>query len=183
MTPLTASQAAEALADIDRTEARSREAWRYAQASPHLLLWGLVWVAGYGLSAAALPPPLPVLVWPLGILIGALGSALLGRRTEQPRSTWRGLALGLVLFAFFAATYTVLPPRSVNQMAAFPALLVALGYCGLGLFGAPRLLALGLLVGAVTMLGYLALPALFLPWMALCGGGTLLLGGALLRRL
>ena len=51
---LSRQQAAAALQDIEQTEQRTYRARGYAIASPYLILWGLIWVAGYG-ACAVLP--------------------------------------------------------------------------------------------------------------------------------
>ena len=53
---LSSNQAAAALDEIDRTERRTRLATGYSIASSYFILWGLIWVLGYG-ACAVLPSP------------------------------------------------------------------------------------------------------------------------------
>ena len=45
---ISPKEAAESLKDARRTERRSGIAFGYSLAAPHLIVWGLVWFAGYG---------------------------------------------------------------------------------------------------------------------------------------
>ncbi len=46
--PLSREQAEGALRDITQTERRSFSAYGYKSAAPYLLLWGALWIVGYG---------------------------------------------------------------------------------------------------------------------------------------
>jgi DNA-binding MarR family transcriptional regulator len=66
--------------------------------------------------------------------------------------------------------------------AVFP-LLVALWYALLGIWRrGMRMALLGLVLGLLTVAGYFWLAQYFLLWMAVVGGGALILGGFWLRR-
>ena len=45
--PLSPNEAADALRDISQTERRSAKAYGYHMMSPHLFLWGAIWLAEY----------------------------------------------------------------------------------------------------------------------------------------
>ena len=45
---ITENEAAESLRDVERVSRRTHVASAYALASPHLILWGLVWIAILG---------------------------------------------------------------------------------------------------------------------------------------
>ena len=47
---LSPREAAEALQAIESTESRSTTLRHYRSAAPHLMLWGLLWAVGYGLT-------------------------------------------------------------------------------------------------------------------------------------
>src|ERR1700712_4659327 len=46
--PIDAHQAAQALKEADAAERRSAAVYRYQLAAPYLLMWGIVWILGYG---------------------------------------------------------------------------------------------------------------------------------------
>ena len=49
---LSSNEAADALRDIAAAETRSQRAYGYQRGSPFLILWGILWAIGYGLTAA-----------------------------------------------------------------------------------------------------------------------------------
>lgn len=48
--PIHPQEAATALREITATEQQSHKAYHYQQASPHLILWGVIWVIGYAVT-------------------------------------------------------------------------------------------------------------------------------------
>lgn len=48
---ITREEAGESLRDIEAVRERSALAHGYRTASPHLLVWGVIWGLGYGLPA------------------------------------------------------------------------------------------------------------------------------------
>jgi hypothetical protein len=185
---ISSGQAAEALGEIERTERRAHVAKGYSMASPHLILWGLVWIAGYG-ACALLAPERWGLAWLPLALAGALGSAWLGARSRTRRSggnavsSGQGVLIGLAVMVFMAATYYLFAPRSPLPYLVFPSLVAGLVY---GLAGAvtrmPRFVWIGAGIFVLTMAGYAAAPAWSALWVAAAGGGGLLLGGFWLRK-
>jgi hypothetical protein len=180
---LSQDEAAEALRDIDKTAQKSSTAYGYRVASPHLFIWGAVWVVGYGLSALGHEWSI---VWlPLAV-IGSIASFWVGRRAKPKGSghDWRFTGIFLAIFLFVAALFQVMPPRNDLQSAAFFPLLVALSYALVGIWTRGwRVLFLGAAVAALTLFGFYALPHYFLPYLAVVGGGGLILGGFWLRSL
>src|SRR4051794_2750259 len=77
--PISPGQAAAALEEVEQTERRTRLSGGYAAASPHLILWGLIWIAGYG-GCAVTPPERWGLVWLPLAAAGIAGSSYFSRR-------------------------------------------------------------------------------------------------------
>ncbi len=179
---LSSKEAAKTLSDVERASRRSAQAYGYHKASPHLILWGLVWLIGY--SATDLRPNDANLIWLVVVLAGCAGSYLLGRRDRAGRSRqgWKISAVVGIAWIFMAATYTIMGPVHEMQAAAFPALLVGAIYAGVGLWGGQRFVATGLAMIALTLGGYFYLPEHFLLWMAAVGGGGLILAGIWFRK-
>jgi len=189
---ITSTEAAEALRDIAQTDRRTRVSGAYHVASPHLILWGLIWAAGYA-GCGLTPPDQWGLVWLPLIVVGVLGAILLGRRAASSGgagasgaagfSIGRSLTLGLGISLFIGSVYFVFQPVSPLPYLVFPALITALVYVLLGgLLGLPRYVAIGAVMFLVTMIGFIyAKP--FLPfWIAVAGGGGLVLGGLWMRK-
>lgn len=177
-------EAADALRNVEHTQHHSAAAYGYQKSSPHLLLWGVIWIIGYAVSYAR---PTWHLFWPVLAAIGILGSFFIVWRTSragyQASLGWRYGATFIAVFLFIAALFAILPPRSSLQIDAFFPLLLAICYVLMGIWtrGA-RMALLGLALGLLTIGGYFWLQHYFLLWMAAFGGGALILGGFWLRR-
>jgi hypothetical protein len=184
---LSSKEAAETLSDVERASRRSAQAFGYRKASPHLILWGLVWVAGY--SVTDLYPYLANFAWGGLILFGTAVSFFIGKASREAGSASKGRAIGLRVFAlvglilvFMGATYSIMGPIHGMQPAAFPALLIGTIYCAVGLWAGLRFIVVGALVIALTLVGYFFLSEHFLLWMAVVGGGALVLAGFWFRQ-
>ncbi len=180
---LSSSEANDALRDIRKTEQASSTTYGYRVASPHLIIWGVIWAISYGATWLA---PGWWLVWPVLGTIGLAASFWVGRRKVQAKTGagygWRYLATSVAVFAFIAAVFSVLQPRSGEQIGAFMPILVALFYALTGIWArAPRMLATGVVVGVLTVGGYFWLQPYFMLWMAGVGGGALVLSGLWLK--
>jgi hypothetical protein len=179
--PLSRGEAEQALQEISGTERASATTYGYRTASPHLLLWGVIWMVGYGLTYVR---PEWSIVWPILTVAGIAMSTWLGwidRHSAAPVDR-RYRATLLVAFLFTVAMFAVLSPSSPAQISAFIPMLVSLFYCLAGIWmRGVRLLMTGIVVAALTLIGYFWLPNIFPLWMAVVGGGALLLGGVWLR--
>jgi hypothetical protein len=184
--PISTQDAAAALDDIALTQRRASTLLGYERGAPHFLLWGAIWILGYGLSDVV--PEAAGVVWLVLDALGITGSVLIGRSARRATPATRSgdgarfLAAAVTLAAFISATFFVLPPHSAAQFAAFPALAVAACYTVIGLWYGARWSIAGVVLGACTLGGFALLTAHFNLWMAVAGGGTLLLTGAWLRR-
>jgi hypothetical protein len=186
---ISAGQAAAALQEIERTERRTHISGGYQAASPHLILWGCVWVVGYAGCGLA-PSDRWGLVWLPLIVIGAIGSAWFGRRSDKAMAGarsgangWRSAAMAGAIAIFMGSTYFVFRVADPLPYLIFPALVTGLVYTLAGLLARlPRFAGIGAMIFAVTLGGYAAAPALTPYWVAIAGGGGLILGGLWLRK-
>jgi hypothetical protein len=180
--PLSREQAQDALRDVERASRRSTAAYGYRMAWPHLILWGVVWMIGYGTMAAKLRWDW---LWPVLSLTGTVGSFWLGWSMSRAKSTGfdgRYGATFLAIFFFVTALFVILPPTSDAQFGAFFPILVALYYALIGIWTrGVRMLVAGFALAALTLLGFLYLRQSFELWMTVVGGGGLILGGLWLR--
>jgi hypothetical protein len=184
---ISPGQAAAALEDIAQTERRTRVAGGYAIASPYLILWGLVWVAGYA-GCALLPSEQWGLVWLPGVLVGAVGSGIFGRRTKRGMhgggSFGQAAVMAAAIGVFFGSVFYVFRSSDPLPYLVFPALVVGLIYTLAGtLAHLPRFAAIGAAIFVATMVGYVAAPQFMAWWIALVAGGGLILGGLWLRKI
>ena len=189
---ISSTEAAEALRDIAQTDRRTRVSGAYHFASPHLILWGLVWAAGYTASGLT-PPDRWGLVWLPLILVGVIGAVALGMRAGAARksgasagagfSVAKATILALAIGLFMGSVYFVFAPASPLPYLVFPALITALIYALLGgLLGLPRYTAIGAILFLVTMIGFIYAKSLLPFWIAAAGGGGLILGGLWMRK-
>jgi hypothetical protein len=136
---LSPNEAADALRDIATVETHSRRAFGYRQASPHLILWGVLWVFGYGVTATrhALGGSIWAAVWVIGLAGDVAISRRSGRRVSstavmQSPVYWQFPAITLLVYAFVVATCAVMAPVSGRQIGAFVPLVIAAGCWGSG---------------------------------------------------
>ena len=185
---LSPDQAAQSLQEIDQTGRRSASAYGYAHASPFFILWGLVWIVGYG-GTGLLPPHLTSYLWAVADGAGILGSIWIGRRmasqgnaTEKGLFRYRFLGVFFIVALFITGVMLVMGPTTGEQGGAFAALLVALLYGLVGLWQGLRFLITGAVIAVLTLAGFFYLHAHFFTWMAAVGGGALILAGLWLRK-
>jgi hypothetical protein len=178
---LSRADASAALADVAAAQTRSETLRGYQSAAPHLIIWGIAWAAGY--TATDLAPRWSGLAWLCVCVLAVIADIVVARADRA--DTGQGAAMGwlfLIFFAFVGATIAIMQPHEPQQVGALIPLVVAASYAVIGVMGMPRLLVLAGLMAALTLAGFFALPAHFLLWMAVIGGGSLVLGGLWLRR-
>ena len=185
---LTPDQAADSLKEIERTRRRSASVRGYANSSPFFVMWGAIWMIGYG--GSDLFRHQAGLIWSVLTVAGLAGSMAIGRaraRQGDPHpgvnqyAGLRSLGTFVAIGLFIAATYAIFGPTRPAQQAAFVPLILALAYSLLGIWKGPRFLVTGIALAALTLGGFFFLPAHFLLWMAVVGGGSLVLAGLWLR--
>jgi hypothetical protein len=177
---LPPDEAAQALRDIEAAETRSRVAYGYLVGGSYLILWGVIWVVCY--SLVDLRPGEIAWIWLAGCAVGVTGSVILGRQRHEHRS-WRSVVIPLSYVVFTFTTLQILQPRNVREVSAVIALVVALAYVQAGILRwGDRIALIGAAVAALTLIGYWAIPLHFMLYMAIVGGGSLILAGVWLRR-
>jgi hypothetical protein len=177
---LSSKEAAETLSSVEQASRRSAQAFGYSKASPHLILWGTIWVIGY--SAIDLRPADAGLIWGALILAGCAAGYFISRSScTTSRGGWRVFGVACIALLFISATYTIMWPVHGPQLATFPALLTGTVYAGVGLWLGTRYLVTGLAIIALTMGSYLCLHEHLMLWMSFVGGGGMALAGIWFR--
>ncbi len=187
---LTTQQASETLGEVAAAQRRVSVLQGYSKAAPHFLLWGLIWAVGY--AGTELLPARAGLLWLALDAIGMIGSFLLVRANSSPgavslpasrsKQSVNFFVIAVAFVAFMGATYYVMQPHTTVQFAAFPPLVMALLYTVIGTLAGTRWIIIGVALAALTVVGYALLREHFMLWMALVGGGALLLTGFWMRR-
>ena len=181
---ISKTEAASALTDIESAAFRSRLLKGYHTAGPILMVWGLVWAAGYS-AMGLLAPERWGLVWLVLDIIGIAATILLARRGKSAAKTgsgWKIMAGVLSVMAFYAATFALFQPTSTDAALAYPGVVTGLIYAGIGIAFAPRYLWIGAAVFAASLVGYFFFQPWLAFWMAAVGGGGLIIAGLWLRR-
>jgi len=80
--PLSPDEAANTLRDIAQTERHSSAVYGYRTASPYLILWGVIWMLGYGAVSVR---PADSVIWIPLIILGCLANFWIGARSK-PRN-------------------------------------------------------------------------------------------------
>ena len=186
MADITPAEARESLADIDATARQMRRTLAASHFSSHLITWGLVWIAGFG-SSYLFSHDLG-LIWTVLVSLGIACSLGLGlaeqRRPRVQSAQGRKLGLQILLFwtaiiAYAEALGCLLPLPTLGARLAVIVTIIMLGYVVLGIwFRSPILSLVGLGVTLATLAGWHGLPPRdFMLWMAVFGGGGLLVPG------
>lgn len=181
---ISPQHAASALADIDATVRRTQLSRGYRAGGPVLMMWGLLWAAGY-LSMAWLPAPHWALAWFGLSAVGMAGSVAMLRGRTAPRSNplqgLRLLGFGLSCTVFMTSVAAITQPGDPAALMALPGLFIGLIYAVAGCFGARRYLVVGAYVFTLTLVGFFGFKAYLPYWMAAASLG-LLMGGVWLMR-
>ncbi len=182
---LSSEEAAKTLSQAERAGRKSSELYFYHRASPHLIMWGIIWVVGYG--GTGLFPDYSDPLWEALMLIGIIGGIAIGWRLRADPLTcgfrvWRMAALWFIILFFVWSTYTIMQPHLSKQLCAYPALITGAVYAAVGLWSGLRYVVTGVAVVALTLFGFFFIePALYFYWMAVVGGGSMILAGLWFR--
>lgn len=178
-----ADEAAGALRRIAETEQRTREAVYYAGGSTILVLWGIIWVVGYTITYFS--PHRANLAWGAINALAAIGMMLLGyARSRWRPARWdrRATYAFLIVLAFGLFTEWLLGNGRWREISLFWPVLAMTGYIITGLWLGRFYVLCGSVVILLSLAGYLWSGPWFSLWMAVLGGGSLILGGLWLRR-
>ena len=177
---LSREDAARALGDVDSAQARASTLAGYARQGDTLVAWGAMWLACNLVSQFA--PPFAGRAWLAGTIAGVAATAWANRQGSGRAKGRRTALTFLVVILLLCGVFAVSPPQSPAALDAVVSLCVAGGYGLLGVWAGRRWLLLGAALFVLILAGWFAAPAWFFLWMALAGGGALIVGGLWLRR-
>jgi len=180
---IPADEAASALKDASAAAGRANAAYGYRLASGYLILWGLVWTVAN--VATQLSPRLGGFVWLGGVIVGVLGSVAVGLRKPAqglPGRAWKSLLIAAAIVGFSWGSTLISPPQSFGQGEAVACMAVGAIYIAMGAGAGLRISAVGAAIIAATLAGWFFAREYFCLWMAVSGGGGLILGGLWLRK-
>ena len=179
-------EAGDLLKGVDGAERRTRELLNYARAGDYMILWGVIWLLGYGVADRLYP--YTHTIWLALDALGIVGTGWLTYRavsgsggSGRPFAFLRPVICVIVLIAFGMFWVALEHIGGREQNIFWPMLCGAILFC-VGLW-AGRVLAIGAaLVVVLTIAGYFLAGGWFSLWIALTTGGALVLGGLWLRR-
>lgn len=177
------NEAESALADIEQMVERTRRAVAAGHWANQLMLWGIVWMLGFG-STQFLRVNEGVIWGPLS-LVGAAVSWWIGFRDPRPvrGPVVRRIGCFLLALAGFAVVWAViLHPFNVRHFGAYVATVFMFAYVAGGIWFGRFFIWLGVGVTAAAVTGVLLLPQWLNLWMAVAGGGSLMASGLYIRR-
>jgi hypothetical protein len=184
MTSIDAKEAASALSDIASIAHRVRQSTTYHIASLMLILWGVLVFAGN--IASFLRPRHGAYIWISVNAAGFLGSCAIGayesRRTKLLSFDPRSVAAFVLFFAFGILWSVGIGHFAPRQHGVFWPTYFMMIYSIVGLWVGAALVAIGLGITALTLIGYFFVGDWFELWMAVVNGGGLILGGLWMRR-
>jgi hypothetical protein len=183
---LSSEEAQASLNQVADAERRSSQLYFYHCSSPHLIMWGIIWIIGYG--GTGLFPHYANLLWLGLIVIGCIGGMVIGQRHKDGHllsapKTWRFGALWAIILFFVLSTYAILHPTDGRQFCAFPALITGCVYMAIGLWRGLRYVISGAVVTALTLFGFFYIDQFFATalWFAVVGGSAMILTGLWFR--
>ena len=179
----SSEEAARALAAIRTSSETMRSAIRTHRGHYHLWLWGLIWIAMAmlaefrGLAGVRLFPWLSLSGVAVSVVLGFLQS----RQIRAPVDK-RFLAVLAAVLVFAALVPLELRAPADNQVIfAYIGLVVMLCYVIAGIWFDSYLLWLGLVMAALILIGLWCFPGIFWWWIAIFGGGPLIVTGFYIR--
>jgi hypothetical protein len=180
---LSPEEAARALAAIETSRATMRSAIRAYRGHAHLWLWGIIWIAMAMLAQFHGPAGIRLFPWLVGagIALSMVLGSVQGNRVRAPVDK-RFLGVLAAVLVFAAIVPVVLRAPANNQaIFAYCGLVAMLCYVIAGLWFDTYLLWLGLVITALILVGLFCFPAIFWWWIAIFGGGTLIVTGFYIR--
>jgi hypothetical protein len=165
---LDKNEAAQALAQIEHSRALSFSLYSYRMGAPYLILFGVMWLVADLLLEFKIGSP--DRIWPLTSLAGSLGCAVIAfaqfrrRRRGEATNAWRALFINGLVFAFVAATFVIFAPFTGRLWMGW------------------RLLAVSAVLIGLSLFGFFQIHQHYEAYMAMVGGGCLILGGLWLRK-
>jgi len=188
-------EARESLDDILQIIGKTRKSVASGCAAPLLILWGGIWAMGY--SASYFWETSAGIAWLVLVVFGSVASWILGWRFQSTVKSPNDARIGffwMILFGFaflwafllvFSSGAPDLPESELRewsllkerQFGAYFATVAMFAYVAGGLWLGRFFIFLGLLVTALTLIGFTLFPAYFNLWMAFTGGGALIVSG------
>ncbi len=181
---VTNEDAAQSLAQVEETMAKTRQSLESAYAGPFLILWGLIWILCY--LGTQYFPVWAGWIWNIFSLLGVLATVFIVRQQyghrparRNPSDKWfvlRTILFWPMIFVYAFVWLSIFKPGNGIELNAFLVTVVMLAYVMMGLwFGSWLMVVLGIVVTGFTLVGFhIVPPEYYCLWMAVTAGGGLL---------
>ncbi len=180
---IDSKQAGEALLEINDISNRVRQSFIYDVSSQMTILWGALVLGGN--LVTYFTPRYADYAWMAVYVLGISGWFLLGvvgyAKTRVHTFDIRMLAAILLFFAFGFFVTGVLGHFTPRQLGTFWPLYFMLVYAVAGLWFGMAFVAIGVVIAALTLVGYFFIGAAFPLWMAFVNGVGLIVSGLWMR--
>jgi hypothetical protein len=177
-------EAQKALSTIDEVMSQTRRDLGRGVFPYYMILWGAAWFLGYLLSYL-LPVEYLSWIWPAVTLPALLMSFLLSlRRGEPVQSPMRRRIsrVWLAIFGYGGLVLWIAEPTSGEQFSTLIVISIMLAYVVVGLMMQSAAFWVGLIITAMSLIGYYLLQPYYSLWIAFLGGGTLMVSGVYILR-
>ena len=184
---ISPNEAEEALAAIQRMTQKTRHSIASSGAHIFLIITGIIWLVGF-LSTQFLTGQIVGYIWTgmslLGTAVAILLGSRMGRRVRNPSfnaSAMRGGTFWLLLVFYAIAAIAVARPTDGKQVTMLIILFTMVGQSAMGLLLSFSSTWWALPITALALVGYFLLPGFFYLWMAILGGGGMIVLGLYIR--
>lgn len=181
------TEAEEALAAIQAMMQKTRRFISSSGSYIFLLMWGVIWLLGF-LNSQFLPDKVVGYVWMVLDILGGILSAVIGVRLNRGVRSSASITSGkriaffwLLLFLYIVAAVAVAMPVNGKQVAMLIILFVTVGWIAMSLLLSFSSVRWALALFALSLIGYFLLPGIFYLWMAILGGGGMIVLGLYIR--
>ncbi len=180
---LSPDEAARALAAIDASRQAMRSAVRANRGHFHLWLWGAAWIAMALIAQYWGEPGTRLFPWIVlaGVVLSLVIGATQARRIRAPVDPrFFGVLAAVAGFAL-VAPLVLHPQVDARAVFAYIGLIAMLCHVIAGIWFDRYLLWLGLAIAGLILVGLFVFPGFFWWWIAVFGGGTMILTGVYVR--
>lgn len=184
---ISPSEAEEALAAIQSITQKTRRSIAGGGAYISLIITGVVWLIGFT-ATQFLTGPIVVWIWGGSSILGSIAATLMGIQAgRRVRSTSAGITgkriatFWILLILFSIGGIAVAQPADEKQLTMLIILFAMIGQMGMGLLLSFSVTWWTVPVVALTLTGYFFFPDIYYLWMALLGGGTMIILGVYIR--
>jgi hypothetical protein len=184
---ISPDEAEESLAAIHRMTQKTRHSVASSGAHISLIVTGIVWLLGY-MSTQFLTGAIVVYIWIALSILGTVLATVLGRRmgnrVRSPATAAyaKRIAVFWLLLVFYAiAALAIARPADGKQLTMLIILFIMIGQLAMGLLFSFSSTWWALPITALALAGYFLLPGFFYLWMAVLGGGGMIVLGLYIR--